>query len=59
MLKFKPGDWVRNGSTRPGQVIEQKIAGRIPEVHVLWWQNTVPVPERPRLLKLIEPADLE
>ncbi|MDJ0572172.1 MAG: hypothetical protein QNJ53_24450 [Pleurocapsa sp. MO_192.B19] len=59
MLKFKPGDWVRNGSTRPGQVIEPKIAGRIPEVHVLWWQNTVPVPERPRLLKLIEPADLE
>ena len=33
--------------------------GKIPEVYVLWWNNTVPVPERPRQLKLLEPSDLD
>lgn len=59
MLKLPPGSWVRNGSTRPGQVTELKVVGKIPEVHVLWWNNTAPVPERPRQLKLLEPSDLD
>ena len=59
MLLLTPGSWVRNGSTKPGQIVDLKIAGKIPEVHVLWWNNTAPVPERPNRLKLIKPEDLE
>ena len=59
MLTFKPGDWVRNGSTKPGKVIDLKVAGKISEVYVLWWENTVPVPERPKQLQLIDSEQLE
>ena len=59
MQEFLPGSWVRNGTTRPGKVINLVIAGKIPEVHVLWSGNTVPVPERPFQLKLLQPGDLE
>ena len=59
MKEFLPGSWVVHGSTRPGKVINLVIAGKIPEVHVLWSGNTVPVPERPFQLKLLEPTDLE
>lgn len=59
MLEFSPGVWVKNGSTRPGQVIDLVIAGQIPEVHVLWSGNTVPVPERPMQLTLLDKTDIE
>jgi hypothetical protein len=58
MLTFVPGQWVRNGTTRPGQITELRIVGRIPEVQVLWWNNTASVPENPRHLKLVQPDDL-
>ena len=59
MLEFKPGNWVKNGTNIPGQIIELKIAGRVPEVHVLWGNNTVAVPEIPHKLKVIEYSSLE
>ena len=59
MLELPIGSWVKNGSTTPGQIVDLKIAGRIPEVHVLWWNHTVPVPERPNRLTLLETAELE
>jgi hypothetical protein len=59
MLKLPVGSWVRNGSTTPGKVVQLRIVGKIPEVQVLWWNNTVSLPEPPRQLKLLEPSDLE
>ena len=59
MLELAPGSWVRNGTTKPGKVVELKIAGRIPEVHVQWAGDTVAVPERPMQLKLLQPTDIE
>ena len=59
MLELKPGNWVKNGTNIPGKVIELKIAGRVPEVHVLWENNTVAVPEIPHKLKIIEYSNLE
>ena len=59
MLVMQPGNWVRNGSTTPGQIVDLRIVGRVPEVQVLWWRNTAPVPECPRKLQKIEPSDLE
>lgn len=58
MLSFPPGSWVYKSDKKPGRVIELKIAGRIPEVHVLWEGHTVPVPERPQLLSLIDKFSL-
>ncbi|MEM7756541.1 MAG: hypothetical protein AAF298_00215 [Cyanobacteria bacterium P01_A01_bin.40] len=59
MLQFPPGSWVRNGSNKPGKVIDLVIAGKVPEVHVRWAGSTVPVPERPLKLSLVKPEDLE
>ncbi len=59
MIEFPPGAWVRNGTTKPGKVVNLVIAGAIPEVHVRWWGATVPVPERPLKLTLVKPEDLE
>jgi hypothetical protein len=59
MLELPVGSWVRNGSTRPGQITDLRIVGKIPETLVLWWNSTVPIPERPRQLKLLEPSDLD
>ena len=59
MLELAPGSWVRNGTTKPGKVVELKIAGRIPEVHVQWAGDTVAVPERPMQLKLLQKEDIE
>ena len=59
MLELPIGSWVKNGSTTPGRVVDLKIAGQIPEIHVLWWNHTVPVPERPIRLTLLNDSDLE
>jgi hypothetical protein len=59
MLTFPPGSWVRNGTTKPGKVIELVIAGRIPEVHVQWHGASITVPESPAKLTLVKPELLE
>jgi hypothetical protein len=59
MLKLPPGSWVRNGTTKPGKVIELVIAGRIPEVHVQWHGASITVPESPAKLTLVKPELLE
>ena len=56
---LKEGQWVRNGSTKPGEIKELKITGSIPSVWVQWWTSSVPTPERPRALTVIKPEDLE
>ena len=59
MQKFQPGSWVKTGSLTPGQVIELRVVGTVPEVQVQWWGSTVPVPERPRKLTLVDEEQLE
>jgi hypothetical protein len=59
MLKLPPGSWVRNGTTKPGKVIELVIAGRIPEVHVQWHGASITVPESPAKLTLVKPELVE
>ena len=44
------GDWVQNGSPKPGKITELRVINRIPEVLVLWDGNTAPIPEAPQLL---------
>lgn len=55
MLNLPPGSWVRNGTTKPGKVIDLVIAGRIPEVHVKWHGASITVPESPAKLTLVSP----
>ncbi len=55
MLNFPPGSSVRNGTNKPGKVINLVIAGEIPEVHVQWHGTTFSVPESPTKLTLVEP----
>lgn len=59
MQEFPPGSWVVSSSNRPGRVADWVFAGQIPEVHVHWSGNTVPVPERPFQLRLVQPEDVE
>jgi hypothetical protein len=59
MLVLPPGSWVRNGTTKPGKVIELVIAGRVPEVHVQWHGASVLVPESPAKLTLVKPELVE
>lgn len=59
MLNLPPGSWVRNGTTKPGRVIELVIAGRVPEVHVQWHGASVSVPESPAKLTLVKPELVE
>jgi hypothetical protein len=55
MLGFPPGSLVRNGTTKPGTVIDLVISGQVPEVHVRWHGATVAVPESPARLTLVSP----
>jgi hypothetical protein len=59
MLGLPPGSWVRNGTTKPGKVIELVISGRIPEVHVRWHGASISVPESPAKLTLVSPELVE
>lgn len=59
MLGLPPGSWVRNGTTKPGKVIDLVISGRIPEVHVQWHGASISVPESPAKLTLVSPELLE
>jgi hypothetical protein len=59
MLNLPPGSWVRNGTTKPGKVIDLVIAGRIPEVHVRWHGASISVPESPAKLTLVSPELVE
>ncbi len=59
MLSFPPGTWVRNGTPKPGMVIDLVIAGRVPEVHIQWWGSTVPIPEQPEKLSFVPNDELE
>jgi hypothetical protein len=59
MLGLPPGSWVRNGTTKPGKVIDLVISGRIPEVHVQWHGASISVPESPAKLTLVSPELVE
>ena len=59
MLGLPPGSWVRNGTTKPGKVIDLVISGRIPEVHVRWHGASISVPESPAKLTLVSPELVE
>lgn len=59
METLKVGSWVRNGSSKPGIIKDLRLVGKIPEVQVLWWNDTATIPESPRHLKLLEPSDTE
>jgi hypothetical protein len=59
MLNLPPGSWVRNGTTKPGKVIDLVIAGRVPEVHVQWHGASISVPESPAKLTLVSPDLVE
>ena len=59
MQKFPPGSWVKNGSNTPGKVIELRVIGSVSEVQVQWWGSTVPIPERPHKLTLVDDFQLE
>ena len=59
MQKLPPGSWVKNGSNTPGKVIELRVIGSVPEVQVQWWGSTVPIPERPHKLTLVDDSQLE
>jgi hypothetical protein len=59
MINLPPGSWVRNGTTKPGKVIDLVIAGRVPEVHVQWHGASISVPESPAKLTLVSPELVE
>lgn len=59
MLTLFPGSWVRNGTTKPGKVIDLVVSGRIPEVHVQWHGASISVPESPLKLTLVGPELVE
>ena len=59
MLGLPPGSWVRNGTTKPGKVIDLVISGRIPAVHVRWHGASISVPESPAKLTLVSPELVE
>ena len=56
---LEEGQWVRNGSTKPGEIKELRITGTVPEVWVQWWKGTVSTPERPRALTVVKPEDMK
>ena len=59
MQKLPLGSWVKNGSNTPGKIIELRVIGSVPEVQVQWWGSTVPIPERPHKLTLVDDFQLE
>ena len=59
MQSIPLGSWVKNDSNTPGKVIELRVVGSVPEVQVQWWGSTVPIPERPRKLTLVDDYQME
>ena len=53
------GDWVRNGSSRPGEIVEiVELKAGYPKVWVKWSGDNQATPEDPETLTVIEPDSL-
>ena len=54
------GDWVRNGSSRPGEIVEiVELKAGYPKVWVKWSGDNQATPEDPETLTAIEPDSLD
>ena len=53
------GDWITNGSSRPGEIVEiVELKAGYPKVWVKWSGDNQATPEDPEDLTIIDPKDL-
>jgi hypothetical protein len=58
MHQLKTGNWVQNGSPKPGEIVELGINDRKPQVKVRWWEQEKIESYSPVNLKVLSDRDL-
>jgi hypothetical protein len=59
MHSLQVGNWVQNGSSTPGEIVDLEVNDRKPQVKVLWWEQDSIESYSPTSLKVLSDRDLE
>jgi hypothetical protein len=59
MHLLKTGNWVQNGASKPGEIVELGVCDRRPQVKVRWWQQEKIESQSPTNLKVLSDRDLQ